>query len=58
MERLPQDSKRYAELAYEAKERWHRSQARMSFKRKLEVLDKMLERGAGPFNLEPVDLKE
>ena len=58
MERLPPDSKRYAELAYEAKERWHRSQARMSFKRKLEVLDKMLERGGGSFKLEPVDPKE
>ena len=55
---IPPDSKRYAELAYEAKKRWHRSQARMSFKRKLEVLDKMLERGGGSFKQKPVDSKE
>ena len=58
MERLPPDSMRYAELAYAAKERWHRSQAWMSFKRKLEVLDKMLASTEGPFKLEPVDSKE
>ena len=58
MERLPPDSKRYAELAYKGKERWHRSQARMSFKRKLEVLDKMLKRGRSSFELEPADPKE
>ncbi len=54
MKRLPRDSNRYAELAYEAKKRWHRTQARMSFKRKLEVLDKMLEGGGGTFKLKRV----
>jgi hypothetical protein len=49
MERLPPDSKTYAKLAYQAKGRWHQGQARMSFKKKLDVLDKMLEPGASPF---------
>lgn len=43
---LPIDSKAYSERAYREKERWHRSQARMSFKRKLEVLDWLREAGA------------
>ena len=42
---LPEDSKTYAELAFREKEKWRRRQARMSFKRKLEVLDRLRERG-------------
>ena len=41
--RLPKDSRAYAELAWKEKERWHRRYARMSFERKLQVLDKLLE---------------
>ncbi len=41
--RLPKDSKAYAELAWKEKERWHRRYSRMSFERKLQVLDKLLE---------------
>ena len=40
---LPTDSKRYAELAFQEKERWHRRRARRSFKRKLEALDRLRE---------------
>ena len=40
---LPRDSKAYAEQIYQEKERWHRRQARMSFARKLMVLDSLLE---------------
>jgi|GEM_PF-2199208 hypothetical protein len=58
MGRLPPDSKRYAELVYEAKEVWHRRQARMSFIRKLEVLDRMRSSADVSFNWEPVDSKE
>ena len=38
---LPADSKRYAELAFREKEKWHRRRARMSLARKLEVLDRL-----------------
>ena len=40
---LPRDSKAYSERIYQEKERWHRRQARMSFARKLMVLDSLLE---------------
>ena len=39
------DSKAYSERAFREKERWHRRQARMSFKRKLEILDWLREAG-------------
>ena len=42
--RLPADSKAYAELVFREKEKWHRRRARMSFSRKLEVLDQLRER--------------
>ena len=38
---LPPNSKTYAEQAFREKEKWHRRQARMSFKRKLEVLERL-----------------
>ena len=41
---LPADSKAYGELAFREKEKWHRRRARMSFARKLEVLDRLRER--------------
>ena len=41
---LPADSKAYGELAFREKEKWHRRRARMSFSRKLEVLDRLRER--------------
>ena len=40
---LPPDSKTYGELAFREKEKWHRRQERMSFKRKLEALDRLRE---------------
>ena len=40
---LPADSKAYGELAFQEKEKWHRRRARMSFSRKLEVLDRLRE---------------
>ncbi len=52
---LPADSKSYAELAYREKEKWHRRQARMSFKRKLEVLDRLRQRGLELKSLRPAD---
>jgi len=42
---LPADSKTYGELAFREKERWHRRRAKMSLSRKLEVLDRLRERG-------------
>ena len=41
---LPASSKAYGELAFREKEKWHRRRARMSFARKLEVLDRLRER--------------
>jgi hypothetical protein len=41
--RLPAGSKAYAELVFREKEIWRRRQARMSFSRKLEVLDHLRE---------------
>jgi len=41
---LPASSKAYGELAFREKEKWHRRQARMSFSRKLEALDRLRER--------------
>ena len=41
--RLPADSKTYAELVFREKEKWRCRQARMSFSRKLEVLDQLRE---------------
>jgi hypothetical protein len=40
---LPPDSKTYAELAFREKEALRRKRARMSFKRKLEMLDRLRE---------------
>jgi hypothetical protein len=45
---LPADSKTYAELAFREKEKWHRRRERMSLARKLEVLDRLRERGRLP----------
>ena len=38
---LPPDSKTYAEQAFREKEKWRRRQERMSFKRKLEALERL-----------------
>jgi hypothetical protein len=38
---LPPDSKTYAEQVFREKEKWHRRQERMSFERKLEVLERL-----------------
>ncbi len=40
---LPPDSKTYAELAFREKEVLRKKRARMSFKRKLEMLDRLRE---------------
>ncbi len=40
---LPADSGRYSELAFEAKERRHQRQSRMSLTRKIRVLDRLFE---------------
>ena len=42
---LPADSKSYSEQAFLEKEKWHRRRARMSFVKKLEALDRLLEMG-------------
>ncbi len=42
-ERLPASSKRYAKRAFQEKEKLHRRRERMSFTRKLEALDRLLE---------------
>ena len=42
---LPPDSKTYGEQAFREKEKWHRRQERMSFKRKLEVLERLRQQG-------------
>lgn len=42
---LPPDSPSYAAQAFRAKEKWHRRQARLSFKRKLEILEELRLRG-------------
>ena len=42
-ERLPASSREYAGCAFVEKEKWHRRRARMSFTRKLEALDRLLE---------------
>ncbi len=39
---LPADSTLYAEAIYREKDKYHRRQARMSFARKLEVLDRLI----------------
>ena len=41
----PKDSKAYAERAFKAKEALHRRRERMSFAKKLEALDRLLEWG-------------
>ena len=41
---LPAGSKRYSEQAFLEKEKWHRRQARMSLTRKVQALDRLLER--------------
>ena len=41
--RLPRDSAHYAQAAFEAKERWHRAESRMSLTAKLRTLDRMRE---------------
>ena len=41
--RLPRDSARYAQAAFDAKERWHRAASRMSPTAKLRALDRMRE---------------
>ena len=43
---LPRDSASYTRLAIAEKERWHRRQARMSFQKKLRVLDRLRESAA------------
>ena len=40
---LPADSKRYSEMAFRQKESYHQRRRRMSFARKLVVLDALLE---------------
>ena len=40
---LPAASKRFAEQAFAEKEKWHQRRARMSFTRKIEALDRLLE---------------
>ena len=40
---LPPGSKRYSEMAFQQKERYHRRRRRMSFARKLAILDTLLE---------------
>lgn len=40
---LPASSKRFIERAFAEKEKWHRQRARMSFRRKLEALDRLRE---------------
>ena len=42
--RLPADSKAFQELVFREEAKWHRRRARMSFQRKLEVLDRLRER--------------
>ena len=42
-EYLPTDSKRYSGRAFSAKEEWHHRRARMSFTRKIDMLDRLLE---------------
>ena len=44
-ETLPPNSKTYGELAFREKEKWHLRQERMSFKRKLEVLERLRQQG-------------
>ena len=41
-EALPADSKLYSKLVFLEKEKWHRRRERMSFTRKIEVLDRLL----------------
>ena len=41
--RLPKDSARYAQAAFDAKERWHHAASRMSLTAKLRALDRMRE---------------
>ena len=41
--RLPRDSARYAQAAFDAKERWHAAASRMSLTAKLRALDRMRE---------------
>ena len=39
---FPADSRRYSELAFREKAKWHRRRERMSLARKIEVLDRLL----------------
>jgi len=41
-ETLPTDSKLYSNLVFLEKEKWRRRRERMSFTRKIEVLDRLL----------------
>ncbi len=41
--RLPRDSARYAQAAFDAKEQWHRAASRVSLTSKLRALDRMRE---------------
>ena len=41
--RLPTDSARYAQAAFDAKAQWHRTASRMSLTSKLRALDRMRE---------------
>jgi hypothetical protein len=40
---LPATSRRYSQRAFAAKARWHRRQAQMSFTRKVQALDRLLQ---------------
>ena len=51
---LPADSKAYGELVFREKAKWHRRRARMSFQRKLEVLDRLRERAKEIARFTPV----
>ena len=45
MKLLPADSKSYTAQAFLEKEKWRHRRARMSFAKKLEALDRLLEMG-------------
>jgi hypothetical protein len=46
-EDLPADSRLYSELAFQQKEKRRRARERMSFTRKIEILDRLLEMSKG-----------
>lgn len=52
--RLPADSKAFQELVFREEAKWHRRRARMSFQRKLEVLDRLRERAKEIARFTPV----